>query len=52
MIKEAKEILKAYIKVPLSEIPEEDREKFGLAYVVLQSAWGAEKFKQWVKENG
>lgn len=51
MIKEAKEILKAYKKTPLNKIPEDDRERFNLAWVTLQAALGVTKFKAWLKED-
>lgn len=51
LIEEAKAILQKYMLTPMNEIPEDDREKFNLAYLVVQAAIGRKAFEEFLKKS-
>lgn len=49
VIAESKSILRRYKSTPLSKIPANDKEKFNVAWVIVQAALGRKKFEDFLE---
>lgn len=48
-IAESKSVLRRYLNTPMRDIPANDREKFNVAWIIVQAAIGRKKFDDFLK---